>query len=211
MVTSRETFPPPPRRVRVRSSGQRCRSLGNILCCSRGRAEKMGGLRTCSNQDLYICPQERPCAAKGATTRRDPSGTPSNPPPATRVRSRLSLRRARRDTGLGVASRRSTSKGSRLSETELYRKVLRKRQAEVKSLFAEATDWHTSRKFRLRTLEKVNVKALLIAAGQNIKKLSPRSKRPEAPNASGHSAIGRLPAHTSSVTLGSIARVALGV
>ncbi len=56
-------------------------------------------------------------------------------------------------------------------ETEAYRKALRKRQVWVEPLFAEAKDWHGSRRFRLRGLEKVNAEALLIAAGQNIKRL----------------------------------------
>ena len=55
--------------------------------------------------------------------------------------------------------------------TEPYRKALRKRQVWVEPLFAEAKDWHGLRRFRLRTLEKVNAEALFIAAGQNIKRL----------------------------------------
>ncbi len=57
------------------------------------------------------------------------------------------------------------------SETEAYRKALRKRQVWVEPLFAEAKDWHGMRRFRLRTSEKVNAEALLIGAGQNIKRL----------------------------------------
>ena len=56
-------------------------------------------------------------------------------------------------------------------DTEPYRKALRKRQVWVEPLFAEAKDWHGQRRFRLRTLEKVSAEALLIAAGQNIKRL----------------------------------------
>ena len=41
----------------------------------------------------------------------------------------------------------------------------------MEPLFAEAKDWHGLRKFRLRRLEKVNIEALLIAAGQNTKRL----------------------------------------
>jgi hypothetical protein len=41
----------------------------------------------------------------------------------------------------------------------------------VEPLFAEAKDRHGVRRFRLRTLEKVNVEALLIGAGQNVKRL----------------------------------------
>ena len=56
-------------------------------------------------------------------------------------------------------------------DTEPYRKAIRKRAVWVEPLFAEAKDWHGSRRFRLRTLEKVNAEALLIAAGQNVKRL----------------------------------------
>jgi hypothetical protein len=38
-------------------------------------------------------------------------------------------------------------------------------------LFGKAKDWHGMRRFRLRRLEKVNIEALPIASGQNIKRL----------------------------------------
>jgi transposase len=56
-------------------------------------------------------------------------------------------------------------------ETELYKKALRKRSVWVEPLFAEAKDWHGLRRFRLRRLWRVNTEALLIAAGQNLKRL----------------------------------------
>lgn len=52
-----------------------------------------------------------------------------------------------------------------------YEKALRKRRVWVEPLFGEAKDWHGMRRFRLRRLEKVNAEALLIAAGQNVKRL----------------------------------------
>jgi hypothetical protein len=55
--------------------------------------------------------------------------------------------------------------------TFAYEKALRKRRAWVEPLFGEAKDWHGLRRFRLRRLEKVNIEALLIACGQNIKRL----------------------------------------
>lgn len=55
--------------------------------------------------------------------------------------------------------------------TEPYAKAMRKRQVWVEPLFAAAKDWHGLRRFRLRGLEKVNGEALLIAAGQNLKRL----------------------------------------
>jgi Transposase DDE domain len=52
-----------------------------------------------------------------------------------------------------------------------YEKALRKRSVWVEPLFAEAKEWHGMRRFRLRRLEKVNIEALLIASGQNVKRL----------------------------------------
>jgi hypothetical protein len=55
--------------------------------------------------------------------------------------------------------------------TPADQKAIRKRQVWVEPLFAEAKDWHGLRRFRLRGLERVNGEALLIAAGQNLKRL----------------------------------------
>ena len=72
--------------------------------------------------------------------------------------------------------------------TEAYAKAMRKRKVWVEPLFAEAKDWHGLRRFRLRGLEKVNVEALLIAAGQNLKRLLSRrgwGRRPWPSGAAG--------------------------
>jgi transposase len=69
-----------------------------------------------------------------------------------------------------------------------YQKALRKRQVWVEPLFAEAKAWHGLRRFRLRGLERVNSEALLIAAGQNLKRLLSRSgwgRRPWPTGAAG--------------------------
>ncbi len=44
----------------------------------------------------------------------------------------------------------------------------------MEPLFAEAKDWHGLRRFRLRLLWRVNIEALRIAAGQNLKRLLKR-------------------------------------
>jgi IS5 family transposase len=59
-------------------------------------------------------------------------------------------------------------------QTESFATAMRKRRVWVEPLFAEAKDWHGLRRFRLRGLEKVNSEALLIAAGQNLKRLLSR-------------------------------------
>jgi transposase len=56
-------------------------------------------------------------------------------------------------------------------QTLAYQKALRKRKVWVEPLFAEAKDWHGMRRFRLRLLWRVNIEALQIAAGQNLKRL----------------------------------------
>jgi DDE family transposase len=55
--------------------------------------------------------------------------------------------------------------------TEPYAKAMRKRKVWVEPLFAEAKAWHGLRRFRLRGLASVNVEGLLVAAGQNLKRL----------------------------------------
>lgn len=57
------------------------------------------------------------------------------------------------------------------SQTFAYQKALRKRQVWVEPLFAEGKQWHGMRRFRLRRLWRVNCEALIIASGQNLKRL----------------------------------------
>jgi transposase len=56
-------------------------------------------------------------------------------------------------------------------ETAAYKKAMAKRKVWVEPLFGEAKDWHGLGRFRLRGLWRVNVEALLIATGQNLKRL----------------------------------------
>jgi len=55
--------------------------------------------------------------------------------------------------------------------TEAYKKAMRKRQVWVEPPFAEANEWHGLRRLRLRDLMNANIQGLLIAAGQNLKRL----------------------------------------
>jgi transposase len=55
--------------------------------------------------------------------------------------------------------------------TEAYKKAIRKRQVWVEPMFAEAKEWHGLRRLRLRGLLNANIQGLLIAAGQNLKRL----------------------------------------
>ena len=56
-------------------------------------------------------------------------------------------------------------------QTPAYQKAMRKRKMWVEPLFAEAKDWHGLRRFRVRLLWRVNIEALRIATGQNLKRL----------------------------------------
>jgi hypothetical protein len=55
--------------------------------------------------------------------------------------------------------------------TEAYKKAICKRQVWVEPLFAEAKEWRGLRRLRLRGLLNANRQGLLIAAGQNLKRL----------------------------------------
>ena len=56
-------------------------------------------------------------------------------------------------------------------QTAACQRAMAKRKVWVEPLFGEAKDWHGLRRFRLRGLWQVNVEALLIATGQNLKRL----------------------------------------
>jgi hypothetical protein len=56
-------------------------------------------------------------------------------------------------------------------ETAACRAAISKRKVWVEPLFAEAKTLHGLRRFRLRGIEKVNMEALMTAAGQNLKRL----------------------------------------
>ena len=55
--------------------------------------------------------------------------------------------------------------------TEAYLRALRKRSLWVEPLFGEAKEFHQLRRFRLRRLRKVNIEGVMVAAGQNMKRL----------------------------------------
>ena len=56
-------------------------------------------------------------------------------------------------------------------QTEAYQKAMRKRGVWVEPLFGEAKEFHRLRRFRLRGLKKVNIEGMMIAAGQNLKRI----------------------------------------
>jgi transposase len=56
-------------------------------------------------------------------------------------------------------------------QTLAYHKALNKRKVWIEPLFGEGKQWHGMRRFRLRLLWRVNCAALVIASGQNLKRL----------------------------------------
>lgn len=129
-----------------------------------------------AERDVYICPagKELPFC-----------------PHQTTERSRRYRARAKDCNHCPLKSRCTTSKQGRslcrsvqeqyldrvraYHQTEAYQKAYRKRRVWVEPLFAEAKDWHGMRRFRLRRLWRVNGEALMIAAGQNLKRLLSKS------------------------------------
>jgi hypothetical protein len=74
-------------------------------------------------------------------------------------------------------------------ETEAYQKPMRKRKAWAEPLFAEGKAWHGLRRLRWRGRENANIHGLLIAAGQNLKRLRAARGRGRR-----HAPCGSLPA-----------------
>src|SRR5712692_4407989 len=88
------------------------------------------------------------------------------------VRSKPDVPLASRDGACAAAWRKTSLIGVRAyASTEAYQKALRKRCVWVEPLFAEGKQWHGMSRFRLRLLWRVNCEALVIAAGQNLKRL----------------------------------------
>ena len=125
-----------------------------------------------AEKDLYVCPQGEPLRRQGLdyqqrTIRYAAKPSACNPCPlktrCTKSKKGRWIRRSFEEEYL--------ERVRLYGDTEAYRKALRKRQVWVEPLFGKAKDWHGLRRFRLRTLEKVNAEALLIGAGQNIKRL----------------------------------------
>jgi hypothetical protein len=86
-------------------------------------------------------------------------------------------------------------------ETEPYEKALRKRKVWVEPMFGEAKEWHGMRRFRLRRLWRVNAEALVIAAGQNGKRLLTFPDRGPRRSAQAQALRPPVPAPSASIRL----------
>ena len=122
-------------------------------------------------RDEYRCPQGRPLArrtakyADEAVVYRADAATCNACPLKARCTASDAGRQVCRSFHADYLDRVRAYHG-----TAAYQKAMRKRAVWVEPLFGEAKDWHGLRRFRLRGLEKVNCEALLIAAGQNLKR-----------------------------------------
>jgi transposase len=164
-------------------------------------------------EDVYVCPAGELLEPLGKT-----KGEEEREGKVTTYRAKASsckaceLRARCTSNKLGRTLRRGPFEGyldrvRNYAGTHSYQKALRKRKVWIEPLFAEAKDWHGLRRFRLRSLEKVNIEALLVATGQNVKRLltfgghRPKQLAQEAalrpPSATGHQ-ISRTREHRSS-------------
>jgi transposase len=135
-----------------------------------------------AERDVYICPQDQPLTrwtnkteAQAVLYRADAAICNACP-----------LKAQCTDSTSGKAIRRSwfqeeLDRVKGYWDTAAYAKAMRKRQVWVEPMFAEAKEWHHLWRFRLRRLEKVNIEALLTAAGQNLKRLLNQRKRRPRP------------------------------
>lgn len=136
-----------------------------------------------SEKDVYVCPAGKPLWPIGkkagvdrtnmVTFYRAQASGCADCSLKARCTTNENGRQIRRDPREYYADRVRSYRG-----TAAYEKALRKRKVWIEPLFAEAKDWHGMRRFRLRTLRRVNAQALMVAAGQNIKRLLHLGGRP---------------------------------
>ena len=121
-------------------------------------------------QDLYQCPAGKVLRPKTFRAARNQILYKTEPGTCDRCSLSRNAPTTRRAVRFCATLRRATWIGSRATAAP---SPTRRRCARVwvEPLFGEAKEWHGLRRFRLRRLEKVNIETLLIASGQNIKRL----------------------------------------
>ncbi len=125
-----------------------------------------------AEKDIYICPEGESLHRKGHDYKERSIRYAAKPSACNACPLRSRCTKSKKGRWIRRSFEEEYLERARsYGDTEAYRRALRKRAVWVEPLFAEAKEWHGSRRFRLRGLEKVNVEALLIAAGQNTKRL----------------------------------------
>lgn len=123
-------------------------------------------------RDAYLCPQGQELVRRGSSQRhstnfyRAAAGVCQACPVMSACTSSSRGRTIRRPFDQEYVER-----VRRYHDTEPCLRAIRKRQAWVEPLFAEAKNRHGLRRFHLRGIEKVNMEGLMIASGQNLKRL----------------------------------------
>ena len=124
-----------------------------------------------AREDTYRCPGSETLRfiSQCDRTRRRVYAAPAAAGAACALRAQCSTSRRGRRSGRSL-DEASLERVRGSHTTDPCAKAMRKRAVWVEPLFAEAKAWHGLRRFRLRGSAKVNIQALLIAAGQNLKR-----------------------------------------
>jgi len=123
-------------------------------------------------RDVYVCPQgqelarKRSSRADNAHFYRADAWACNACPAQSACTNSAKGRTIRRPFDQGYVERVRS-----YHETRACKRAIKKRQVWVEPLFAEAKTLHGLRRFHLRGIEKVNMEDLMIAAGQNLKRL----------------------------------------
>ena len=123
-------------------------------------------------RDVYVCPQGQELKRRESSQRhsthfyRTAAGVCQACPVMSACTSSFRGRTIRRPFDQEYVER-----VRRYHDTEPCLRAIRKRQAWVEPLFAEAKTRHGLRRFHLRGIEKVNIEGLMVASGQNLKRL----------------------------------------
>jgi hypothetical protein len=134
-----------------------------------------------AEKDPYICPAGEPLRPLGKKANEDHVRRVSTYRAKASSCKACQLRERCTSSKVGRSLRRGPLEGyvdrvRAYRGTEPYEEALRKRGVWVEPLLGEAKEWHGMDKFRLRMLEKVNIEALIVAAGQKTPRdYSPRT------------------------------------
>ena len=154
-----------------------------------------------ASADVYRCPGTSGSTSSRSVTRPIVGSIKRQRPPAPPASSAPSAQPPGGDDGSAAASTPPRSIGCVVTtRASPMRRPCASGRSGWSRLFAEAKEWHGLRRFRLRGLEKVNGEALLIAAGQNLKRLLSWRGWGRRPFPSGAAGIG-FPALPSPLTV----------
>ncbi|HUM68450.1 MAG TPA: IS1182 family transposase [Chloroflexota bacterium] len=125
-----------------------------------------------AERDLYICPQKHklPLMSRRMSEEKHVYRADAEECNACPVKEKCTASRSGRHIFRSIFQEH-IDKVKAYHQTEAYRKAMRKRGVWVEPLFGEAKEFHRLRRFRLRGLNKVNIEGMMIAAGQNLKRL----------------------------------------